>query len=97
MIRAATPHEWADREPIDDRTEPEILMSASSDRHRSNGCYELRFRSLYEPGRGYTFPCDAAGRVDLDALSDGERQSYLYARALVGGELSVPAVQLSDR
>lgn len=86
----------ADRESIHAHIELEILMSASSD-HRSNGQYELRFRSLYKPGRGYTFPCDAAGRVDLDALSDGERQSYLYARALVGGELSVPEVQLSDR
>ena len=59
--------------------------------------YELRFRSLYRPGRGYTFPCDAAGRVDMDALSEGERDSYLYARALIGGELSFPAVLLSDR
>jgi hypothetical protein len=59
--------------------------------------YELRFRSLFRPGRGYTFPCDAAGRVDLDALSDGERDSYLYARALIGSELAFPAVLLSDR
>ena len=59
--------------------------------------YELRFRSLYRPGRGYTFPCDSAGRVDMDALSDGERDSYLYARALIGSELSFPAVLLSDR
>ena len=54
--------------------------------------YELRFCSLYRPGRGYTFPCDAAGRVDMDALSDGERDSYLYARALIGSELAMPAV-----
>ena len=59
--------------------------------------YELRFRSLYRPGSVYTFPCDAAGRVDMDALSDGERDSYLYARALIGSELSFPAVLLSDR
>jgi len=59
--------------------------------------YELRFQSLYNPGRGYAFPCDAAGHVDLDRLSDGERNSYLYARALIGRELSMPAVQLSDR
>ena len=59
--------------------------------------YELRFQSLYNPGRGYAFPCDAAGHVDLDRLSDGERNSYLYARALIGRELSMPAVQRSDR
>ena len=72
-------------------------MSASSTHSRPNRRYELRFHSLYKAGRGYTFPCDAAGRVDLDALSDRERQSYLFARALVGGEFSLPAVQLSDR
>jgi len=59
--------------------------------------FELRFHSLYRPGRGYSFPCDAGGRVDLDALSDGERNSYLYARAIIGHELSLPAVQRSDR
>ena len=72
-------------------------MSASTTHSRPNRRYELRFRSLYKPGRGFTFPCDAAGLVDLDALSDGERDSYLFARALVGGEFSVPAVLLSDR
>jgi len=71
-------------------------MSASAAHFRPNERYELRFRSLYKPGRGYTFPCDAAGVVNLDSLSDGERDSYLFARALVGGEFSVPAVQLSD-
>ena len=71
-------------------------MSASATHFRPNGRYELRFRSLYKPGRGYTFPCDAAGVVNLDSLSDGERDSYLFARATVGGEFSVPAVQLSD-
>ena len=59
--------------------------------------YELRFRSLHRPGRGYTFPCDAGGHVDIDELSDSERDSYLYARAIIGHELSVPAVQRSGR
>ena len=58
--------------------------------------YELRFHSLFKPGRGYTFPCDAAGQVDLDAMSERERNSYLYARALIGRELSMPSVQLND-
>ena len=44
---------------------------------------------------GYTFPCDPAGHVDLDAMSERERNSYLYARAVIGRELSMPAVQLS--
>ena len=59
--------------------------------------FELRFRSLYRPGRGYTFPCDERGRVDMDALSDSERYRYLFARAIVGRELTLPAVQRCDR
>jgi hypothetical protein len=31
--------------------------------------------------------------LDLDRLSDRARNNYLYARAMVGRELSVPAVQ----
>ena len=58
--------------------------------------FELRFRSLHRTGRGYAFPCDARGRVDMDALGDSERRSYLYARAIMGRELSFPAVQRSD-
>ena len=55
--------------------------------------YELRFASIFDPGRGYSFPCDARGRVDLDALSERLRNSYFYARAVVGRELAAPAVQ----
>ena len=54
--------------------------------------YELRFESLFRPGRGYTFPCDAAGRVDLAALNERERSGYLRARSLVGRELTVPTL-----
>jgi hypothetical protein len=57
--------------------------------------YELRFQSLFHAGRAYAFPCDAAGHVDMDSLSDTARESYLYARAVVGRELSMPAVMLS--
>lgn len=55
--------------------------------------YELRFASMFDPGRGYSFPCDAGGCVELDALGDRERNNYLYARALVGRDLAAPAVQ----
>ena len=54
--------------------------------------YQLRFRSLFDPGRGYVFPCDLKGQVDLDGLSDRARNNYLYARAVVGRELAVPDV-----
>jgi len=56
--------------------------------------YELRFRSLFDEGRGYAFPCDAGGRVDMDALSDRARNNYFYARTVVGREFATPAVQL---
>lgn len=54
--------------------------------------YELRFQSLFDEGRAFAFPCDAQGRVDLDALSDRAKQNYLYARAVIGREVAMPAV-----
>jgi hypothetical protein len=53
---------------------------------------ELRFESLFHPGRALSFPCDTRGQVSLDALSDRARQNYLYARALMGREYATPAV-----
>ena len=54
--------------------------------------FQLRFQSLFDPGRGFAFPCDENGQVDLDALSDRARNNYLYARAMVGREVATPAV-----
>jgi len=54
--------------------------------------YELRFQSLFNARRAYAFPCDASGRVDMDALSDRARNKYLFARAVVGIELAHPDV-----
>jgi hypothetical protein len=58
--------------------------------------YEVRFQSLFQEGRGLSFPCDEEGHVHLDDLSDAARHNYLYARALVGREYATPHVQLSD-
>jgi hypothetical protein len=58
--------------------------------------FQLRFRSLFDSGRGYTFPCDNAGRVDLDHLNERARNNYFYARAMVGRELAVPAVEAME-
>jgi hypothetical protein len=55
--------------------------------------FELLFQSLFDEGRGYAFPCDADGRVDLDGLSDRLRTNYLFARALIGRDFSLPAVR----
>jgi hypothetical protein len=54
--------------------------------------YELRFESLFHGGRGFSFPCDAAGRVDIDALAEKARLNYFYARTVVGREVCTPAV-----
>jgi hypothetical protein len=58
--------------------------------------YEIRFRSLFNEGRAFSFPCDAAGRVDMDTLSDRARNNYLYARAVVGCEFARAAVLASE-
>jgi len=55
--------------------------------------FVLCFRSLFASGRGYAFPCDTSGRVDLDELGERARINYLYARAMVGRELGMPVVE----
>lgn len=54
--------------------------------------YHLRFQSLFNEGRALVFPCDQAGHVDMDALSERARDNYLYARTVVGREFATPAV-----
>ena len=66
-------------------------MDASTTFHDA-GQYELRFRSLSDPSRALGFPCDAEGRVDLDALSERVRMAYFYARTVIGREFANPAV-----
>ncbi len=56
----------------------------------------LRFQSLFHSGRALVFPCDAQGRVTLDALSEKARKNYLFARAVVGHEYASPVVQAGD-
>jgi hypothetical protein len=57
--------------------------------------FELRFLFISDNERGYAFPCDAKGQVDLNQLSERTRINYLYARAMVGRELTAPAVRPS--
>ena len=56
--------------------------------------FQLRFESLFNPGRGLAFPCDERGEVQLDALSERLRDNYFYARTVVGREYAPPAVVL---
>jgi hypothetical protein len=58
--------------------------------------FQLRFRSLFHEGRGYSFPCDALGSVDMDRLSERARVNYLFARAMVGRDLHVAEVVAGD-
>ena len=69
-------------------------MNESSTFAACEARYELRFTGLFNRGRGYAFPCDAKGRVDVDDLSARARDNYFYARAVVGTELAAPIVAL---
>ena len=55
--------------------------------------FQLCFRSLFDSGRGFAFPCNPAGQVDLDNMSEKARNNYFYARAMIGRELTYPAVE----
>ena len=68
-------------------------MNASPQTSQATAGYELRFCSLFDEGRGLSFPCDAQGQVDLDALSERARLNYLYARTVIGREFSMPALR----
>ena len=52
--------------------------------------YELRFRELFNAGRGLVFPCDADGNVDIDSLPARARINYFYARTTIGREFYTP-------
>ena len=66
--------------------------SEDKEMNHSSSQFQLRFQSLFDPGRGYAFPCDAQGQVNLDSLSEQARNNYLYARAMIGREVANPAV-----
>ena len=55
--------------------------------------HELRFVSLFQPGRGVAVPCDASGQVDLNELPEKLRNAYLSAKAMVGRDYATPTVQ----
>jgi hypothetical protein len=54
---------------------------------------ELFYRPLRGDAHGMSFPCDAAGVVDLDSLSATDLRNYLYARVVAGNELAWPIVR----
>lgn len=56
--------------------------------------YQLVYASTHG-GQAFVFPCDAAGTVELNRLSERARHNYLLARALVGGDFHPPTVRRS--
>ena len=67
-------------------------MNASDTTPTIEYTYQLLFESLFHAGRALSFPCDSVGRVSLDELSERARDNYLFARAVVGRDYSVPIV-----
>ena len=61
---------------------------ASHDSHHHGAAakshLELRFLPRFGGQRCLVFPCNAAGHVEIDKLSEHERIDYLFARALRG-------------
>lgn len=60
---------------------------------RASTRYQLCYRPLSCLGPGFAFPCDAAGTVVLDDLSERALENYLYARAVTGSELAWPSIE----
>ena len=58
---------------------------------------ELRFIHRGNDLKSLAFPCDAAGRVDLDALDEHRRNQYLFARVLMGRDYAFPVLAWCDR
>jgi hypothetical protein len=58
--------------------------------------FEVHFRALFRKDFELVFPCDPGGHVDLDALSDRAKANYLFARATVGREYSMPELRRTD-
>jgi hypothetical protein len=72
------------------------MNAATARASTSPSPYHLHFPSLFQEGRGYAFPCDEQGHVDLDALSERARTNYFYARTVIGREFAMPAVRFDD-
>jgi hypothetical protein len=52
----------------------------------------LVFGGLFPSVRSLTFPCDPAGHVNMDEMSERARDNYLFARTVVGRDYEVPVV-----
>ena len=64
--------------------------------NHESAAFRLCFRSLFGNSRGFAFPCDESGQVDLDGMNELTRCNYFYARAMVGRELATPVVEAAQ-
>jgi len=98
--RTISAHFLRSRRGLDRKMKPleslENLMDTCTASSMPTPRFELRFQPLSTFGRGFAFPCDALGKVPLNDLSDRLRDNYLYARAVVGNELSWPVINRLD-
>jgi hypothetical protein len=62
---------------------------------RGQSTAELRFAHRHDERESLAFPCDAAGRVNMDALDERRRNEYLFARALRGRDYAFPVMASS--
>ena len=67
-------------------------MSQHNSLAQAAAAFELRFNSLFTPGKALVFPCDERGCVDMDTLSERARCNYLFAHAMVGKDFFSPSV-----
>ena len=54
----------------------------------------LRFERLVEGEAVIDVLCDASGQVDLDALTEADRNAYFYARVVRHGRFAARVVPL---
>jgi hypothetical protein len=54
----------------------------------------LRFEPRVEGEAVIDIPCDASGQVDLDALTEADRNAYFYARVVHHGRFAASVVPL---
>ena len=60
--------------------------------HPAASPYYLFFGGLFPTVRSLLIPCDSAGHVAMDELSERTRDNYLFARAVVGCDYRAPVV-----
>lgn len=61
--------------------------------HSPTARFELRFHSLIRQDNALCFPCNSHRRFDLCGATERARNSYFFARALVGRDYAAPEVR----